>query len=183
MAVVAAPSTVVVPRAYGSLKSSRRSVVRRRRRQRLAVQLREVGVENVMRDRRGVGTVDAVLDEDHTGNLWDCRAARRTRTSRGRAGSCRSWRPPSRPGVRNHLGGAGLAADVVARDARATAGAARVDHHPHARREWPGVSQPSHVDLRLRWRGLGSGFQPFPSSMALTRCGVTRVPPLARVAV
>ena len=31
--------------------------------------------------------------------------------------------------------------------------------------------------------GVGTGFQPLPSSTALTRCGVTRVPPLASVAM
>src|SRR5438270_13032555 len=31
--------------------------------------------------------------------------------------------------------------------------------------------------------GGGTGFQPVPSSTALSRCGVTRVPPLASVAM
>ena len=31
--------------------------------------------------------------------------------------------------------------------------------------------------------GAGTGFQPWPSSMALSTCGVTRVPPLATVEI
>ena len=52
-----------------------------------------------------------------------------------------------------------------------------------------------HMPSRIAWSfsgvtsifdcggGAGTGFQPSPSSTALTRCGVTRVPPLASVAV
>ena len=57
-----------------------------------------------------------------------CRAARRTRTSRGRARP--SCRPGARAGQRDDLRRAGLAGDVAPDDARAAAGAGAVDDHP-----------------------------------------------------
>ena len=80
------------------------------------------------------------------------------------------------------LRGAGLAADVLAGNRRAPrrAGAA-VHDQPHAVADRLQLLR-RHLDLRLR-RRRRHGLQPLPSSIALTRCGVTRVPPLASVAV
>src|SRR6185312_7233825 len=108
-------------------------LVRRRRRQRLAVLLGEERRQDVMRDRGGVGAVDAVLEEDDAGNLRV--VARREEDEPAVVAVVDvlvlGLRDEARR-VGDYLRGAGLAADVVPFDAGAAAGAAAVDHAPHA---------------------------------------------------
>src|SRR5262245_46110055 len=88
-------------------------LVRRRRRQRLAVLLGEVGRQDVVRDRGGVGTVNAVFEEDDAG---DRRIV--ARREEDEPAVVPQILPAARrrdaAGVRDHLRGPGLAADVVA---------------------------------------------------------------------
>jgi hypothetical protein len=88
-----------------------------------------------------------------------------------------AWRPL----VRDDLRGAGLARHVVAGQTRAAAGARGVHDHPQPltqRRQRVGLER--NVSATA---GAGTGFQPWPSSIALSTCGVTRVPPLATVEI
>ena len=85
------------------------------------------------------------------------------------------------PRVRDHLGATGLARDIVSLDARRASGARAVDDEPQPVAD---RLQLVWIDLRLRLRRRRrDGFHPAPSSTALSRCGVTRVPPLASVAM
>ena len=84
--------------------------------------------------------------------------------------------------VRDHLRRAGLAGHVVPVDARAAAGAAAVHDHPQ-----PVVNRLQLLRLEIAPSTAAAApapaSSPLPSSTALSRCGVTRVPPLASVAI
>src|SRR5207237_9907549 len=118
-----------------------------------AVLLREIRRQDVMRHGGGVRTVEAVLEEDHSGNRRV--VARREEDEpavvaqilaapRGRQAS----------GVRDHLRGARLAADVVPFDARPAARPAAVADAPHPLATGLALLR-RHVDLRLRPPRLG----------------------------
>ena len=111
-----------------------------------------------------------------------CRAARRTRTSRGRADPRSCARPRrARPRARSP-------APCRSCPRRRSPG---IRARPPVPAPLTTIHSPSRIACRVSGfiatvdcgAGAGTGFQPLPSSTAFRRCGVTRVPPLASVAI
>ena len=103
-----------------------------------------------MRDRRGVGAVDAVLEEHHAGDLRVV-ARREEHEPAVVAQVLAALGAPRRALVRDHLRGAGLAAHVVPGiRARPPCRRALTTIHMPSRIAWSFSG--AHVDLRLRRR-------------------------------
>ena len=145
----------------------------------------EIGLDDVLRDGAPLGAVLA-------------RARRRPRRrssglSRGAKNTNQPWSRrsrsvcparASRPGSEMTCAVPGLARHVAARRcgrARPVPGA--VHDQPQAVVERRHASRASSAAAERRRRAAAPAASPLPSSTAVTRCGTTRVPPLATVAI
>src|SRR5512132_768264 len=100
------------------------------RRERLPIVLGEIRVQDVVRERGRVRSVDAVLQKYDAGNLrvvTRCEEHEPAVVAEIAVGACGST-----PRVRDDLRGSRFPADVVSHDPRSAARAAGVHDHPHA---------------------------------------------------
>ena len=155
---------------------------RRRRRQRPAVLLREDTCRGCDARRAPRSGRACRARGRRRRRSSGCRAARRTRTSRCRAGPCRVSAPRRASLVRDHLRGAGLARDVACRRRGRGRRCRRRSRPSTGRRESPAAC-PGRCRPATAAAAPAPASSPLPSSTALSRCGVTRVPPLASVAM
>src|SRR4051794_9414923 len=93
-------------------------LARRRRRQGLPILFREIGFENVLGDRGGIGAVNAVFEEDHARDFRIVAWREERKPSVIAKVLRRSGRGASL--IRDHLRGAGLSAHVLALYPRAS---------------------------------------------------------------
>ena len=138
--------------------------------------------EHVMRDGGGVRRRARRARGRRRRQSAGCRAARRTRTSRCRAGPCRSCRAAARAPWFEITCAVPVLPDTSLPAIRAL---------PPVPAPFTTIHRPSRIACSFSGSmstfdcggGAGTGFQPLPSSTAFSRCGVTRVPPLASVAM